>query len=300
MNKSVGLNNRGSPLRYPGGKQKLTPFIREILAENDLLGASYAEPYAGGAGVAINLLLDGSVSSIHLNDSCRAIYSFWISALNDTEVFCRMISRASLSIREWRKQKDVLRNPSDHSRLELGFAAFYLNRCNRSGIISGGAIGGLHQSGEWKIDARFPKNGLIHRIEAIANRRKDIKIKNWDAERFISDYIRHMPKKTLVYFDPPYYNKSDRLYLNSYKPTDHQRIAKRIQSQVKVPWIVSYDNTAEIRSFYKERRSFTYSLQYSAATSYEGSEVFVFSDKTQIPAVSDLGFIDVALEKLAS
>lgn len=289
----------GTPLRYPGGKQKLTPFIREILQENDLIGTQYAEPYAGGAGVAIELLLNGDVEKIHLNDSCKKLYSIWWAILNETEAFCRKIRNASLTVDEWKRQRDILRSKEKTSKLELGFSAFYLNRVNRSGILSGGIIGGLSQEGTWKMDARFPRNELIRRIELIATKRKKVSIRNWDAERFIQEYLPRLPKKSLTYFDPPYFRKADRLYLNHYAPSDHARIAKIIQKSVKSPWLVSYDNTPEIQNLYKDRRAFTYFLRYNAAKYYEGSEFFAFSDKLKIPPNSSLGFIQDGLMDMA-
>jgi DNA adenine methylase len=290
------MSRHKSPLRYPGGKQKLAPFITEVMQESGLIGGDYAEPYAGGAGVAIELLLSGNASHVHLNDSSVAIYSFWRAILNKTDEFCRLISSASLTIEEWRRQKEILSRPKEFDQLEVGFSLFFLNRCNRSGIPSGGVIGGLKQTGKWKIDARFTRNELIRRIETIADKRKKISLKNWDAEKFILEYIPGLPAKSLVYCDPPYYNEGRRLYLDHYRPEDHERIAGVIQRQLKRPWIVSYDAVPEILKFYLKRRSFVYDLQYNAAAAYKGKEVFVFADRIKLPESSALSSIDYALK----
>jgi len=291
------MSRHATPLRYPGGKQKLSPFIREIIEANGLEGCDYSEPFAGGAGVAIELLLDGTASAIHLNDSCKRIYSIWWSILNETEEFCRRIRNASMTVDEWRRQKEIMRSSSRQKYIDLGFSAFFLNRVNRSGIFNGGVIGGLDQSGKWKMDARFPRNELIRRVELIADRKSKIRIKNLDAEAFVADYIPKMPLRSLVYFDPPYFRKADRLYLNHYAPEDHKRLASLIQKKVKRPWLVSYDNTPEIQKLYSERSSFCYFLQYNAAKYYEGSEFFAFSDKLDIPKSSSLHFINEAVSK---
>lgn len=293
------MSKHKTPLRYPGGKQKLSPFITEILEENNLIGGHYVEPYAGGAGVAIELLLNGSVSHIHLNDLSTSVFSFWHSIINETDEFCRRISRATLNVTEWQKQKEVIRHPKDFGRLDLGFAMFYLNRCNRSGILTGGIIGGLNQTGKWKIDARFPRVELIRRIEAIADKKRFIRLRNWDAERFILTYLPKLPFNTLVYCDPPYFSKADTLYQNHYKPIDHARIAQTIQVSIKHPWVVSYDNSPVVFFNYNKRKSFIYTLQYNAARAYEGSELFVFSDKLQIPRKSSIPFINHPLQELA-
>jgi DNA adenine methylase len=289
------MSQNRTPLRYPGGKQRLAPFIAEIISENQLEGCSYVEPYAGGAGVAVDLLLSDKVGSIHLNDSSKALYSFWRSILTKTDEFCARISGASLTIPEWKRQREILSRLKEFDQLDVGFSFFFLNRCNRSGIPNAGVIGGLNQTGEWKIDARFPRNELIRRIEAIATKKQLITVKNLDAEKFIATYIPTLPKESLVYCDPPYYHKADRLYANHYVAKDHSRIAKVIQTSIVHPWIVSYDPAPEILNFYGERKSFVYDLQYSASRAYKGSEVFIFSDDLKIPSRSELRFIDRAL-----
>lgn len=292
------MSRFNAPLRYPGGKQKLAPFISEILSANNLEGGHYAEPFAGGAGVAIELLLSGLVSHVHLNDSCYGVYSFWKSVLCYPEEFCQRISKASLTVEEWKRQKAIFTDRNNQDILDVGFSLFYLNRCNRSGILSGGIIGGLKQKGKWKMDARFPRSELIRRVQVIAKKRKAIHLRNWDAERYIQEYIPRLPLESLVYFDPPYFKKADRLYMNHYKPEDHSRIAALIQSEVKRPWVVSYDGAYEIMKSYSGCRSFLYQLQYSAASAYKGTEAFFFSDKLKLPKSSEIVAIDRALDSV--
>ncbi len=286
-----------TPLRYPGGKQKLTPFILEILEANNI-GGHYIEPYAGGAGVAIELLLSKNINHIHLNDSDSAIYAFWHSVVNKPEELCRMISCASLTVDEWRKHKSIVQKRDKRNLLELGFSVFYLNRCNRSGVLSAGVIGGIHQKGNFKMDARFSRNDLIRRIETIAIFKNQISVTNLDAEYYINNYIPNIPEDTLIYFDPPYYEKGSQLYLNSYKPEDHVRLSKLIQKNVSQKWVLSYDGVPEILSLYNKRRHFLYDLQYSAGRNYKGKEVFVFNDMLNLPTVCNLHNIQEGLKNL--
>ena len=283
-----------TPLRYPGGKQRLTPFVREILQCNGGV-ETYVEPDAGGAGVAMELLLSHDVRRVYLNDSSRHIYAFWHSVKFDSEKLCRLIARASLSMTEWTRQREIVRSGHEHDLLSLGFATFYLNRCNRSGVLTAGVIGGRNQVGKWRIDARFPRNELVARIEAIASRADDIRVSNFDADDFIVRTVNKLDTKTLVYCDPPYYERAERLYLNAYKPEDHQRVARVIQAKLRHPWIVSYDAHTAIRQLYKERRKFVYSIQYSAIQACTGREVFIFSDRLNIPRTSRLPYLHAAL-----
>lgn len=291
------MSQHQTPLRYPGGKQRLAPFVAELLTENKLVGGHYVEPYAGGAGVAIELLLGDVVSHIHLNDSSLPVYAFWYSVISEPEELCRRIRNASLTIDEWKRQREIIRRPEEHDTIDLGYSTLYLNRCNRSGVISGGVIGGLNQSGKWKMDARFPRNELIRRIENIASRRESITLRNQDAEKFMLEHIPTLPTKTLVYCDPPYFSLESRLYLNQYKSEDHQRVAKFIQAKLTRKWIVSYDSAPEILRYYRKRLSFLYHLQYNASRTYKGQEVFIFSKGLKVPSKSSLPYINEAINR---
>lgn len=272
-----------TPLRYPGGKGKLTNYVSKLIEINGLNGCDYVEPYAGGAGVAINLLLAGKASNVHLNDLNNAIFCFWYSILEDTERFCSLIDATPVTMVEWYKHKEVITNQGNYSALEIGFATFFLNRTNRSGILLGGVIGGKEQSGKWKLDARFNKPDLINRIKTISSRKENIHIYNQDAKVFLENIVSKFSKNTLIYLDPPYYVKGKGLYQNHYCHNDHFNIARTIKENKKHPWIVSYDNTKEINDMYSGLRKVEYGINYSAQARYQGPEVIFFCDSVAIP-----------------
>lgn len=276
-----------TPLRYPGGKGKLTDFIKLVFEQNDLLDGHYVEPYAGGSGIALTLLLHSYASCIHLNDLNFSVYSFWHAVLNDSESLCKAIKDVKISMKEWHKQKTILANPANHSPLEVGFSTFFLNRTNRSGIILGGVIGGKNQDGPWKLDARFNKDDLIRRIEKIAMYRSRIQLYNLDAAVLISQELPKLPAKTLVYLDPPYYVKGQGLYENHYLHDDHVAIAKLVKKDISLPWIVSYDHAPEIVKMYKGCPTIEYGINYSAQNKYKGAEIMFFSKNLNIPDVKN-------------
>jgi DNA adenine methylase len=276
--------NHRSPLRYPGGKSHFTPLIQGILTANSLTDGEYAEAYAGGAGVALGLLFTEHVSKIHINDLDRSIYAFWHSVLFDTETLCRRVANARLTVAEWRRQREVQQNKTTADLTSLGFSSFFLNRVNRSGIIaSGGLIGGIHQRGNWRMDARFNRVELIRRIERVASYRDRIHIYNLDAVDFIAYAAGALGERALVYLDPPYFVKGQRkLYANSYTPANHREIAQ-ILSACPWPWVVSYDAVPEILSLYQRERAIIYQIPYTASTRYLGTEVMFFSPELVLP-----------------
>lgn len=270
-----------TPLRYPGGKGKLASFIRQVFVDNGLCDGIYVEPYAGGAAIALELVMTGYAKEAWLNDLDPAIHAFWSSALNDTDALIEKVQTVPLTISEWHRQREIYLNPDQHESLALGFATMFLNRTNRSGILGGGVIGGLDQTGKWLIDARFNREGLVERLKRIARYQHRIRLFNLDAEQFLSD--TKLPKPSLVYLDPPYFKKSQRLYRNHYQADDHARIAKLVQTKLKTHWIVSYDDVPEIAELYSECKCIRYVLSYSAQTKRNGGELMFFSDKLQYP-----------------
>lgn len=274
-----------TPLRYPGGKGKLSYYVKAIIEENGLFDGHYLEPFAGGAGVALELLMQEYVRKIHINDIDPAVYGFWHSVLYSTDELCRLINDTPVNMEYWFKQKEVLANTEDHSNLEIGFATFFLNRTNRSGILKAGVIGGKEQSGKWKLDVRYQKNDLLGRINEIAGYESRIYLTNKDAIDFISNVPQNAKKSSLVYLDPPYYVKGQDLYRNFYSHNDHVDVMNSLVNSDFENWIVSYDNAQEIRNIYKDFRMMEYSLQYTAQDKKVGEEVMVFSDAISIPNV---------------
>lgn len=263
----------------------MVPYIKRIFDENSLVDGEYVEPYAGGAAVALELLLHEYVRKIHINDISSGVAAFWRSVLDNTDALCAAIAGAKLTMDEWNKQREIQRHPAEHGDLELGFSTFFLNRTNRSGILSAGVIGGKKQDGAWKMDARFNASDLIQRIHTIARIRNRIAFSQQDAMEFLDRVAPSLPAKSLIYLDPPYYVKGSDLYLHHYCHDDHVKIAKRVGRLKSKNWIVSYDNAPEVQSMYSKFQSIVYGLSYSAQERYQGSEAMFFSDNLKIPDV---------------
>lgn len=276
-----------TPLRYPGGKGKLAPFVKRVIEANDLLDGEYVEPFAGGAAIALELLIQEYVSRVHINDISRPVYAFWYSVLNHTDDVLRMLRDIPLSISSWDHQKDIYKHADDHDDLELGFATFFLNRTNRSGIFNAGVIGGRRQVGTWKMGARLNISELANRIETIAAFRRRISLTRIDAVVFIGSILPTLSPKSLIYFDPPYYMKGKDLYYDYYNHADHVAVRNLIKASMKRrKWMVSYDNVKPIRDLYSECRGIAYGLGYSAREARAGSEVIYFSDNMYVPEMA--------------
>lgn len=275
-----------SPLRYPGGKAALAPFLGETIALNGLSGRAYFEPFAGGAGAALQLLRNDVVSEVHINDIDPCIVAFWRSVLGEPERFADAIMSARLDVDEWKRQRDIYQGQDHSKQFALGFATFYLNRCNRSGVLSGAApIGGYGQRGKWKLDARFYRESLAARVIELGQRAEQIHVSDMDARRFLAEKLPQERRRSrvFVYLDPPYWNKGGRLYCNACSPEAHRELARYMQDQKTLNWIVSYDDVPEIRGMYTRAAVHRLSLRYHLQGARDAQELLIAPGHLQLP-----------------
>lgn len=267
-----------TPLRYPGGKGRLGPWLAELLRHNRLSGGWYVEPYAGGAGAAVYLLTHGYVNHIVINDADPLVHAFWWALLNDSERFLRLMEETPVNMNSWHHQRAIHAEPGKYDQTEVGFATFFLNRTNRSGILSGGVIGGKNQNGPYKLNARFNKTDLGNRIRILASMKRHISLYGMDALALLDTLQPNLPENCLIYLDPPYYHKGSQLYRNHYRPDDHEHIARAVD-KLRTPWLVTYDNCEAIRTLYSEHPAVEFSLHYSTHTARpKATELMFYGD----------------------
>lgn len=275
-----------SPLRYPGGKGGLAPFLGRLIQMQKRRPETYVEPFAGGAGAAVRLLYDEYVDHIVLNDLDAGVAAFWRAVFHATEDFARLIETEDISIGAWHKHHGTYaaRAESDDD-LRLGFATFFLNRTNRSGILSARPIGGLQQTGAWKIDARFNRDALAWRVRELGNYRNRVTVTEEDGVRLVE---RFLDKVHFVYADPPYLQRGSDLYLNALTWEDHQRLAKALR-RARSRWMLTYDEDPRVHALYPTQRRVAFSIAHTAAEPHVGRELAVFGNAVDLDGLVGLG-----------
>lgn len=284
-----------SPLRYPGGKARLAGLLKALIELNGLEGCEYVEPFAGGAGAALELLKSGMVSHIHLNDADRRLYAFWRAVLFEPDRFTEQLRKVQLSLAEWQRQRAVCQGWRRNKLFDIGFAAFYMNRCNRSGVLSGaGPIGGYQQSGKWSLGVRFSRDSLSRRVFEVSKLAPHVSLTNLDALEFLKSRLPHgaARRNFLVYLDPPYVDNGKRLYLNAYAESDHRALQRYLSNQKSLPWVMSYDDCDLIRSLYAGYQVNTMPLQYSLQVKRKATELLIAPEHVALPQTSDLVPVD--------
>lgn len=263
-----------SPLRYPGGKAVLYNKVKNIISCNNLSDKVYVEPFAGGYGLGIKLMLNHDIKKFIINDYDFHIYAFWKCLFNHTEELISFIRNVNVNIDEWRNQKNIYLNFKEYSLIDVGCATLFLNRTNHSGVLKGGPIGGISQAGKYKIDCRFNKESLIKYIEKISAYRKQVKVYNLDVKDLIKKIIKH--KSSLFFnFDPPYVTKGKELYENFFNENDHIELHNVIKQKIKSEWIMTYDDHDLIKELYKDYHINEYELAYFAGKNKKGKELFI-------------------------
>lgn len=276
-----------TPLRYPGGKGSLKYFLANTLLENELDGGTLIEPFCGGASGSLPLLVTGHINHLHLNDANPAIAAFWHSVFFDTHALASLIKYTPVNMQHWHRCRDAIDHPEDASTLELGFAAFFMNRCNRSGLLTSGPIGGYQQKGNYKLDCRYNKTNLIARIERLGNLADHATVSCKDACDFLSGLGEKKLRQSLIFIDPPYVRQGYNLYKQfSFKPEDHQRLAEFIKPK-DWHWLITYDDHPLIHSLYAERAKGVVELSYQMQQAKFGREIFVASSHCRIPFPSN-------------
>ena len=272
-----------SPLRYPGGKARLGPYFARLLASQSIDIETYCEPYAGGAGAGLYLLVEGHVERLIINDLNPGVAAFWRAILEHTDAFIDQLDRCDVDLDNWHHQRAVYRSPQGRTDLELGFATYFLNRANRSGILSARPIGGLEQTGRWKIDARFNKPDLTARILNISKYASHISVEQQPA----TDLLVRLNRRTrpvFLYVDPPYIAQGDELYMTEHTWADHNRLANLLRKSPH-PWVLTYDNGERIRGLYPDVRCARFNISHTAQTQKVGKELMFFSRGLRVPDI---------------
>ena len=270
------ISGFSSPLRYPGGKTRLASKLLEVIEANCTKKSevTLVEPYAGGAGVSLSLLFSEQVKGILINDLDRAIAAFWRVAVDDADYLINKIRRTRITVEEWRKQRRIFLDTK--SIRKLAFATLFLNRTNRSGIMNGGPIGGLDQSGKWKIDARFTKGTIIRRLQKIQEYRDRIEVSSLEGMMLLKELEQRADKDWyFIFLDPPYFLKGRSLYMNHYSHASHEDLSQLLRKSPLKKWVMTYDNASHIAQLYSDMNIREFAIRYNARTVRMGKELMI-------------------------
>ncbi len=268
------MKKRYSPLRWAGGKSKMIPFVNNVINQIENKNITFVQPFAGGAGVSLFMLGNSKVNKIIINDFDYGVYSFWHSVFFDNDNLIKIIEQTDVTMQQWLKRRQSLKSIQDLDTLQSGYTTFFLNRTNRSGILSAGAIGGLSQSGKWKINERFNKKTLINQIKNLKQYSHRVQIYN----KTYNELYKCISNENLFSFvDPPYYQKGKSLYRKFFIHNDHLQLSQMMKN-LNHQWILTYDLNDNIKKMYQWSNSMQFNIKYSVTKAFQASQLLIYSD----------------------
>lgn len=264
-----------SPLRYPGGKSQTIKNVQRIIEMNNFRHRTYVEPFAGGFGVGLALLIHNDIEQAIINDSDIHVYHFWESALHNADELIALITTTPISLAERLVQKEIYSNP-DSTALQDGFATLYLNRVNYSGVLFAGPIGGNTQSSTYSLGCRFNKDDIINRIRSVNALRDRIRLFNLDANDLVIHELAQENAHTFYNIDPPYVKKGKSLYSEYFTEQEHRAFGTTVQQHMEdIPWIITYDSCDLVREIYQGYHIQEFELYHSAHNRTRRTELVI-------------------------
>jgi DNA adenine methylase len=282
-----------SPLRYPGGKATMAPWLGDAFAaqSSHMPIEIWMEPFAGGAGAALTLLDRGAVDEVWLIDQNPGLAAFWTAVVDDGAALARRVASTVPTMDLWERCRAAITSPAADP-FELAYATFIINRCSRSGIVAptSGPMGGREQTGEWTIGSRFNSLALADRIRHVSSFSSRIRVVHGDGIAFIEDARDSgIGDEMVAFVDPPYIREGNRLYANGMNEQDHQRLADALNG-TDARWVLTYDDEPVVSdSLYPDRRVIPYEIRNTANRARTAREFAVFSDNFVIDRLPPVG-----------
>lgn len=267
-----------SPLRYPGGKAWLTPFITSIITQLNISKPHFIEPFAGGLGLSCSLYKTGIIHRIGYFDKDPMVMNFWDTITNPmlAKDLAERVETAPLTVAEYDRQKNIYRDGAGDS-MERALAFLYLNRVNRSGILTGGLIGGREQSGKYTMGARFNRKRIADRILQVSKYMYTPIIE--PTFRKTMNYYAH-DKRSIMFLDPPYVQKGGSLYPTRMSGAEHIDLLNTLCDYSDTGyWLCTYDNAPLVVDYADRLHMYRFTLPYSVNTHRTESELLIVSSK---------------------
>jgi DNA adenine methylase len=267
-----------------------------FLEANLLSGVEFYEPFAGSAGVGLNLLQQGFVSRLALIELDPLMGAFWIAATQYNDDLRRLIENCTVDLETWKKMrrlserfKNVSTSLSEPRKIvAAGFAALFLNRTSFSGLLNSGPIGGFSQSSAYGLGCRFNKRRLDEQLENIGRVASRISIVHGCGLAFMRDRRRNFERShNFFYVDPPYFSQGRRLYRSWFSSEQHRELAS-ILSGSRFPWLLSYDRCEQTEELYRENNIAHVRFMYSAKVRRPEKEIMIASDDLVYPGEAEL------------
>lgn len=273
-------------LRYPGGKQKLVKFILQNTSQSIEQCTTYAEPFLGGGSVGLAALSKYShFKRVILADLDHTLCCLWNAVVKNPAGLCSLIEAFSPSVDSYFQFKEDLTLTPQYVEedLETGFKKLAVHQMSYSGLgmMAGGPIGGKSQTSKYDVGCRWSKPNLVKKIKYIHSVLAKAPLLGGRVlcQSYDEILCLYDGPQTFFYLDPPYFDKGQELYTNSFSATDHYDLYKHLE-KLQGLFALSYDNVEFVRNLYstKFKTLFT-DVNYTINSSRTKTELLIVKDK---------------------
>jgi DNA adenine methylase len=245
-----------SPLRYPGGKNRAVKTLYSWIPKNE---RKLCSPFLGGASIELACTTKMEVFG---SDVFEPLVDFWDVLITDNELLAQRVEAYLPELTKtmfYNLQKRYNQGITD--KLERAATFYVLNRSSYSGTTLSGGMSPGHP--------RFTLSAV--------ERLRSFKVDNFHVQ--CVDYREVIPQyeDAFLYLDPPYMN-DQALYGNrgnTHRGFDHRALAELLHKRDR--WIMSYNNSPEIRELYKQNPIVPVEWIYGMSKNKQSNEVLILS-----------------------
>ena len=229
-----------SPLRYPGGKFRLSKTIFGYIPDHK----EYRELMVGGGSVFLRMLDAYPERKYWINDINSDLIAFWKTLKSKS--FSLADEAESFKNRYKDNGKELfilLKNRDDwKGEFEIALRLYILNMISFSGLVDAGGYSKLSFEGRFTVAS-------FSRIRELSNKLKNVKITN----RSFESVTKKFGSDVFLYIDPPYFKqKNSKLYgiRGTYHINFNHLLLRETLNNSKFNWLLSYDDSEYIRELY--------------------------------------------------
>jgi DNA adenine methylase len=250
-----------SPLRYPGGKSRAVKLITSLIPENERVLVS---PFLGGGSVELACSTKMEVLGF---DIFEPLVNFWWAAARSGGSLASIVqySYYPLDRERFYELQKTITEISDPIRRAAIF--FVLNRASFSGSTLSGGMSPGHP--------RFNMSAI--------GRLEDFKVGDFHVDCWDFMAVFDMKFDAFMSLDPPYKN-GQKLYGNrgdAHTDFNHAALAKELHKRDR--WILSYNDSPEIRCLYEGYQIVPVHWTYGMGNDKRSREILIVSNDVRIP-----------------
>lgn len=267
-----------SPLRYPGGKSRAIQQMKFLLPKEF---DEYREPFVGGGSFFIYLRQVYPELKIWINDLNPELYYFWKYTQADSGKLAKEVLKIKKERTDGQGLFDELVNVKNEALtgFERAVRFFVLNRITFSGVVESGGYS------QQAFVGRFTESS-IERVAKLGELLEGIKITHLNYR----DILSNGGKEVFTFLDPPYFKATkSKLYGKNgilHTGFNHDLFADEMK-KCKHSWLITYDDSPEIRKKFKFANIYGWELQYGMnnykqGKAEKGNELFISNYKLPI------------------